>query len=175
MSRETKPHAMLMSSGSSPGGSPRYKKPSGIVSSARDEEGSDLFIDLTRRSHIKLVITIVMPAVLFISGAAYFLHAARFHMKDPTIHLDMDERPQLQTKKGCDANAKKLVKEIKREVRLNHKEALVQQREEIHKVGKELETAQRQGLRRILNEVRQGHRTTRRAIRSSAGARVIPP
>jgi hypothetical protein len=162
---------MLMSpqNGGSGGGGHRPRRPSGAVAPTVEATAdTPIPVVLTHRTLLKLIAGIVGPLVVILSGAAYFFHATRSHIADPIIHLDRGERGKLQTKADCATSAKKIAVEVKRELRLNHREVVVQQKRQIDKVGERLEAAQRTSLLRILNGIKQGHRITRRTIRRPA-------
>lgn len=124
-------------------------------------------VKLTQRTLFNLVMAIVVPLMGIVAAGAYYFHKSQAHMSDPTTHLTRGERSGLQTKVGCKANSDRLAVDIKREVQLNHRQAIVEQKEQIQKVGQQLEAQQKSGLKKILLEVRQGHRATRRAFRHS--------
>ena len=88
-------------------------------------------------------------------------------MGNNAIHLDSGERDKLETKAEAKAQRAKMVKEIKTDVALKHREVLIRQKEQIQEVGRALKTEQHKALSRILTEVKQSRKETRRAINLS--------
>jgi flagellar motility protein MotE (MotC chaperone) len=116
---------------------------------------------------LKLALTIGGTILVGISAvlAFYWQHHYRMttHMENGSIHLRAGERGDLETKAEAQGHRAKLVKEVKREVGIRHRELKVSQGEEIKQQIKKMGSTQKAELKRLLDEVRQ----TRRAVTKS--------
>jgi hypothetical protein len=111
-------------------------------------------VDLSTATILKIAIPSVTAILGLIVAAVHFHYDTRTHVKNKVIHLGTAERPLLETKAEAKKARAKMIKVIRVQLDVKHRELKVDQREQIQ----EIRADQQKILREIVRTRRAAER-----------------
>lgn len=156
-----KPHGMYMAPSNGHGGS-ASKKPTGsafpaVSATSGNQNQEPVPIIIHSRFYYKLIALLILPVLGALSAFLSVYWKMDVHMVRKDIHPDI---AIIETKNDAKMARGKLIRDIKKEVKLEIGTVRLEQRLHLQKVSDELKAQQKQSSTQILNEVRK----TRRSI-----------
>jgi len=123
-----------------------------------DEEFEEVPIPvaLNTATLLKMILPVFILVIGAVSTVLYSMHRSSLHIENGSIHLRDGERHTFETKAEARRHRIELVGAVKREVKLEQREMLVEQRSSVQKVADELKTNQNRRFHEILTELKKG-------------------